>query len=200
MAHEGSSSCSQNLAVAPYSEPVASSLHLHTLRSFYFFLPHTRQLFCLVCRPKLPYLRVYKPHFFEKNLPFKILVRLIHGILFLLTTEPATPVLYVVKLPVEAARVWDCYLASYCTCANASTFFRCIGTFWFHESSRHHRFPDVGRPWHHWQITVNAASDKVPQIFYFHTGKIFCGFLRVIISKFLTKKSRCGLYTRKYSM
>jgi hypothetical protein len=37
------------------------------------------------------------------------------NIMSLLTTEPATPVLYVVKLPVETASVWDCYLASYCT-------------------------------------------------------------------------------------
>jgi hypothetical protein len=28
----------------------------------------------------LPYLHMYKPHFFDKNLPFKIGVRLIHGI------------------------------------------------------------------------------------------------------------------------
>jgi hypothetical protein len=76
-----------------------------------------------------------------------------------LTTEPATPVLYVVKLPVETARVWDCYLASYCTRTNAPTYYWCIGIFWLHESSRH-RFPEVGRPWHHWQITVNDASDN----------------------------------------
>jgi hypothetical protein len=55
----------------------------------------------------IPYLRVYKPHFFDKNLPSKIGVRLIHGMLFLLTTEPATPVLYVVELPVETASFWD---------------------------------------------------------------------------------------------
>jgi hypothetical protein len=29
---------------------------------------------------RLPYLRVYKPHFFDKNLPSKIGVRLLHGI------------------------------------------------------------------------------------------------------------------------
>jgi hypothetical protein len=28
----------------------------------------------------LPYLRMYKPHFFDKNLPSKIGVRLIHGV------------------------------------------------------------------------------------------------------------------------
>jgi hypothetical protein len=50
-----------------------------------------------------PYLRVYKPHFFDKNLPSRIGVRLINGVL--LTTEPAMPVLYVVKLPVETASV-----------------------------------------------------------------------------------------------
>jgi hypothetical protein len=31
----------------------------------------------------LPYLRVYKPHFFDKNLPSKIGVQLIYGILFI---------------------------------------------------------------------------------------------------------------------
>jgi hypothetical protein len=35
---------------------------------------------------------------------------LIHGIWFLLATEPATPVLYVVKLPVDTASLWDCFL------------------------------------------------------------------------------------------
>jgi hypothetical protein len=109
---------------------------------------------------QIPNLHVKKPHFFDKNLSSKIGVRLIHGILFLLTTEPATPVLYDVKLPVETASVWDCYLASYCTCANTPMYYWCIGIFWLHESSRHHRFPEVGRPWHYWQITVNAASDN----------------------------------------
>jgi hypothetical protein len=100
----------------------------------------------------VPYLREYKPHFFDKNLLSKIGVRLIHGILCPLTTEPATPVLYVMKLLVETASVWDCNLKA--------TAHRCIGIFWLHESSRHHRFPEVGRPWHHWQITVNAATDN----------------------------------------
>jgi hypothetical protein len=81
-----------------------------------------------------------------------------HYVLF--TTEPATPELYVVKLLIETASVWDCYLASYCTRANAKTFFRCIGVFWLHERSLHHRFPEVGRQWHHRQITVNAASNN----------------------------------------
>jgi hypothetical protein len=78
----------------------------------------------------------------------------------LLTTEPATPVLYVVKCPVETVGAWDCYLASYCTRANAPTYYWCIDIFWLHEISGHHRFPEVGRPWHHWQITVNAAGDN----------------------------------------
>jgi hypothetical protein len=88
-----------------------------------------------------------------------ICVRLMYGIFFL-TTEPATRVLYVVKLPVETASVWDCYLASYCTRANVPTCYWCIGIFWLHESSWHHQCLEVGRPWHHWQITVNAASDN----------------------------------------
>jgi hypothetical protein len=77
-----------------------------------------------------------------------------------LTSEPATPVLHVVKLPLETASVWDCYLASYCTRTNAPTYYRCIGIFWLHESSRHNRFPELGRPWHHWQITVNDTSNN----------------------------------------
>jgi hypothetical protein len=60
----------------------------------------------------------------------------------------------------ETASVLDCYLASYCTRADAPTHYRCIGIFWLHESSRNHRFPEVGRPWNHWQITVNAAGDN----------------------------------------
>jgi hypothetical protein len=51
----------------------------------------------------------------------------------LLTTEPATSVLYVVKLPVETASVWDCYLASYCTRTNSPKYYRCIGIFWLHK-------------------------------------------------------------------
>jgi hypothetical protein len=52
---------------------------------------------CLLC------LRVYKP--FDKNLPSKIGVRQNTEYYVLLTTEPATLVLYVVKLPVEPASV-----------------------------------------------------------------------------------------------
>jgi hypothetical protein len=72
---------------------------------------------CL-CPAVIPYLRMYKPYYFDKNLSPKIGVRLTHGISFsekvdlsgkkafiLLTTEPATQVLYVVKLPVETASV-----------------------------------------------------------------------------------------------
>jgi hypothetical protein len=61
--------------------------------------------------------------FFDKNLPSKIGVRLCTEYYVLLTTEPVTPVLYVVKLPVEAASVWDCYLGSYWTRANAPTYY-----------------------------------------------------------------------------
>jgi hypothetical protein len=35
-----------------------------------------------------------------------------------------------------------------------------IGIFWLHESSQYHQFPEVGRLWHHWQITTNAASNN----------------------------------------
>jgi hypothetical protein len=59
---------------------------------------------------KVTYLCVYKPHFFDKNLPSKIRVRLLHGKNrtfekkpYIQTTEPMTPVLYVVKPPVETA-------------------------------------------------------------------------------------------------
>jgi hypothetical protein len=55
----------------------------------------------------LPYLRVYKPHFLTRIYPPKIGCGLYTEYYALLTTEPATPVLYVVKLPVETASVWD---------------------------------------------------------------------------------------------
>jgi hypothetical protein len=48
----------------------------------------------------------------------------------MLTTEPMMPVLYVEKRPTETVSSW------------------------------YHRFPEVRRPWHHWQITFNAASDN----------------------------------------
>jgi hypothetical protein len=107
----------------------------------------------------LPYFRVYKPHFLT-IWPPNLGCGLCTEYFVLLTTEPVTPVLYVVKLPVETASVWDCYLSSYCTRANAPTYYRCIGIFCLRESSRHHQFPEVRRPWHHWQITVNTASDN----------------------------------------
>jgi hypothetical protein len=108
----------------------------------------------------MPYLCVYKLLFFDKNLPSKIRVRLIHGTWCPFYDWAATPVLYVVKLPVETTSVWDRYLASYCTCTNTPRYHQWNGTFWLHESSQHHWFPKVGRLWHHWQITVNAASDN----------------------------------------
>jgi hypothetical protein len=53
-------------------------------------------------RGRTPCLCMYKTHFFHKNLPSKMGVQLN---IVLLTTEPATPVLYVVKLPVETVDV-----------------------------------------------------------------------------------------------
>jgi hypothetical protein len=125
-------------------------------------------LYILVESPNYPFIRIkYRisacishTFFFTRIYPPKLGSGLCMEYYVLLTTEPAMPVLYVVKLPVETASVWDCYLTSYCTHVNTPTYYRCIGIFWLHESSRHHRFPEVGRPWHHWQITVNAASDK----------------------------------------
>jgi hypothetical protein len=108
----------------------------------------------------IPYLRVQAALLLTRIYPPKLRCGLYTEYYVLLTTEPAMPVFYVVKLPVETAGVWDCYLTSYCARANAPTYYRCIGIFWSHESSRHHRFPEVGRPWHHWEITVNAASDS----------------------------------------
>jgi hypothetical protein len=50
---------------------------------------------------------VYKPHFLTKIYPPKSGRGLYTEYYVLLTSEPATPVLYVVKLPVETASVWD---------------------------------------------------------------------------------------------
>jgi hypothetical protein len=102
----------------------------------------------------------FQPHFLTRIYPPKLVCGLCTEYYVLLTTEPATPVLCVVKLPVDTASVWDCYLANYCTRSNTPTHYWCMGIFWLHESSRHHRFPEVWRPWHHRQITVNAASDN----------------------------------------
>jgi hypothetical protein len=111
--------------------------------------------FCHIC---VPYLCVYKPHFLIIYHPklgcglymdffFKETLDPQMKAIILLTTEPATPVLYVVKLPVETASVWDGYPASCCTCMNEPTYYRCIGIFWLHESTRCHRFPEVRRLW-----------------------------------------------------
>jgi hypothetical protein len=57
----------------------------------------------------IPYLRVYKPHFFDKNLPSKNWgAAYTRNIKSFFTSEPATPELYVLKHPVETASVWDC--------------------------------------------------------------------------------------------
>jgi hypothetical protein len=48
----------------------------------------------------------------------------------------------------------------HCTRAKARTYYRYIGIFLVHESSQHHWFPEVGRPWHHWQTSVNAGSNN----------------------------------------
>jgi hypothetical protein len=52
---------------------------------------------------------VYKSHIFDKNLSSKIGVGcgLYTEYYVLLATEPATPVLYVVKLPVDTASVFE---------------------------------------------------------------------------------------------
>jgi hypothetical protein len=57
------------------------------------------------CMIYMPYLHMYKPHFFDKNLPLKLECDLCTEYYVLLTTGPVTPVLYVVKLPVETASV-----------------------------------------------------------------------------------------------
>jgi hypothetical protein len=97
-----------------------------------------------------------------------------------LTTEPMTPVLYVVKLAAETANFWDCYLASYCTHANTPTYYWCIGIFWLHKSSRVAKTIDSQKAEDR-DITdklpkMLLATTKVPrmqsQVFYFHTGKI----------------------------
>jgi hypothetical protein len=88
--------------------------------------------------------------------------------------------------------VFETYLASYCTRANVPTYYRCIGIFWLHESSRHHLFPEVGRPWHYWQITINAASDNwsatnsIANILHSHRWNLVRIIRVIIISKFLT--------------
>jgi hypothetical protein len=141
----------------------------------------------LITCEHIPHLRVYKPHFLTRIYRPKLGCGLYTEYYFLLTTEPATSVLYVVKLPVETTSVCDCYLASSCIRANAPTYYRCIGIFWLHESSRHHRFPEVGRPWHHWQITVNAVSDNQSAANAITQVKSSAAYIQVIItSKFLT--------------
>jgi hypothetical protein len=91
----------------------------------------------VVFEGNIPYLRMYKPHFFWQEFTLKkIGMRLMHEILSFWRVSPAMLVLYVVKIPAETASIWDCYLASYCTHANAPTYYRCIGIFWLHDSSR----------------------------------------------------------------
>jgi hypothetical protein len=56
----------------------------------------------------------------------------------------------------------------------------------------HNQFPEVGRPWHHWQIAVNVASNNksaanaIAIFFTFAQIKSSEACIRVIISKFLT--------------
>jgi hypothetical protein len=75
---------------------IQDQFHLrHSLREFYVLVYFATSRFILSVRLRMeknmgfkcsagkdiPYLRVYKPHFFDKNFPAKIGMRLIHGIL-----------------------------------------------------------------------------------------------------------------------
>jgi hypothetical protein len=66
------------------------------------FLPLT---FFFLSDKGIPYGRVYKQHFMTRIYPPKLGCGLCTEYYVLLTTELATPVLYVVKLPVETASV-----------------------------------------------------------------------------------------------
>jgi hypothetical protein len=55
----------------------------------------------------MPYLRVCKPHFFWQEFTLQNWGAAYARNIVLFTTEPAMPVLYVMKLPVETASVWD---------------------------------------------------------------------------------------------
>jgi hypothetical protein len=66
---------------------------------------------------------VYKPYFWQEYILQNLGPAYTRNIMYFFTTEPATPVLYVVKLPAKTASVWDCYLASYFTRANVPTHF-----------------------------------------------------------------------------
>jgi hypothetical protein len=114
-----------------------------------------------ICKRHGPYLRVYEPHFFDKNFPSKIGLRLMHGILsfwrlsprrryYMLWNSHCWPLVFetVILKVIAHARM------------HQRIYYRCIGMFWLHESSRRHRFPEVGRPWHYCQIIVNAAGDN----------------------------------------
>jgi hypothetical protein len=80
---------------------------------YQYFTPYDQQ--------KIPNFREYKPHFYLTRIyPPKLGCSLCTEHYVLLTTEPATPVLCVVKLPVETASVWDlsCKLLHTHECAN----------------------------------------------------------------------------------
>jgi hypothetical protein len=87
--------------------------------SLFLYLP----TFCCI-----PYLRVYKQHFLTRSYPPKLGCGLCTEYCVLLTSEPATPVLYVVKLPVETASVSDlsCKLLHTRECANVLPAYRHI--------------------------------------------------------------------------
>jgi hypothetical protein len=133
------------------------------------------------CRCNLPICACISRTFLTRIYPPKLRCGLCTEYYVLLTTEPATPVLYVVKLPIETASVWDCYLASHCTRANTPKYYWCIGIFCLHESNRNHRLSIDSQKSEDRDITdklpqMLLATTKVQrmqsQIFYFHTGKI----------------------------
>jgi hypothetical protein len=139
-----------------------------------------KQYYSSVLFLEIPYLRVYKPHFFDKNLPSKIGVRLMHGILFLLTTEPATPVLYVVKLPADQQRPLVSETVTLQAIAHARMRQRISGVSAYFDYMRVADTIDSQKSEDR-DITdklpyMLLATTKVPrmqsQIFYFHTGKI----------------------------
>jgi hypothetical protein len=79
----------------------------------------SRPVYCIYCRICPCISRTFLTRIYPPKLGCGLCT--LYYVLF--TTKPATPVLYVVKLPVETASAWDCYLASYCTRPNTPTYY-----------------------------------------------------------------------------
>jgi hypothetical protein len=78
-----------------------------------------------------------------------------------------------------------------------------ISIFWWHKSRWHYRFPYVRKPWHHWQIMVNAASNSqsaanaITYTLLSHRKKLVHIIYEILFIPNSSPKNLCLAYSRE---